>query len=124
MKRIAIIGAGAAGCFLAQRLLELRPDFRVEIFEAQDRPLKKVAITGGGRCNLTNSFDGVEDLYDVYPRGHQLLKRLMYAWNQWDTMSWFEERGYKISGINAYVVSDVPPGSGMSADPRSSLHLR
>lgn len=29
--------------------------------------------------------------------------------------SWFEERGYKISGINAYVVSDVPPGSGMSS---------
>lgn len=96
MKRIAIIGAGAAGCFLAQRLLELRPDFRVEIFEAQDRPLKKVAITGGGRCNLTNSFDGVEELYDVYPRGHQLLKRLMYAWNQWDTMSWFEEHGVRL----------------------------
>ncbi len=29
--------------------------------------------------------------------------------------SWFEERGYNISGINAYIVSDVPPGSGISS---------
>ncbi|MBR5466749.1 MAG: aminoacetone oxidase family FAD-binding enzyme [Bacteroidaceae bacterium] len=96
MKKIAIIGAGAAGCFTAQRLLELRSDFEVELFEAQNRPLKKVAITGGGRCNLTNSFEGVNDLSEVYPRGHQLMKRLMYGWNQWDTMSWFEEHGVRL----------------------------
>lgn len=93
MSKIAIIGAGAAGCFAAQRIKELCPGAEVELFEAQDRPLKKVAITGGGRCNLTNSFEQVGDLREVYPRGHQLLKRLMYAWSQWDTMSWFEERG-------------------------------
>lgn len=28
---------------------------------------------------------------------------------------WFEERGYNITGINAYITSDVPPGSGMSS---------
>ena len=96
MNRIAIIGAGAAGCFAAQRLKELCPQLRVEIFEAQDRPLKKVAITGGGRCNLTNSFQLVSDLRHVYPRGHQLMKRLMYSWSQWDTMSWFEEQGVRL----------------------------
>ena len=92
-QRIAIVGAGAAGCFAAQRMRELCPDVSVVLFEAQDRPLKKVAVTGGGRCNLTNSFQLVTDLREVYPRGHQLMKRLMYSWNQWDTMSWFEEHG-------------------------------
>ena len=92
-QRIAIVGAGAAGCFAAQRILELCPDVAVVLFEAQDRALKKVAVTGGGRCNLTNSFQLVTDLREVYPRGHQLMKRLMYSWNQWDTMSWFEEHG-------------------------------
>lgn len=92
-QRIAIVGAGAAGCFAAQRILELCPDVAVVLFEAQDRPLKKVAVTGGGRCNLTNSFQLVTDLREVYPRGHQLMRRLMYSWNQWDTMSWFEEHG-------------------------------
>ena len=92
-QRIAIVGAGAAGCFAAQRILELCPDVAVVLFEAQDRPLKKVAVTGGGRCNLTNSFQLVTDLREVYPRGHQLMRRLMYSWNQWDTMLWFEEHG-------------------------------
>ena len=95
-QRIAIVGAGAAGCFAAQRMLELCPDVSVVLFEAQDRPLKKVAVTGGGRCNLTNSFQLVTDLREVYPRGHQLMKRLMYSWNQWDTMSWFEEHGVRL----------------------------
>ena len=95
-RRIAIVGAGAAGCFAAQRIQELCPHVSVVLFEAQDRPLKKVAITGGGRCNLTNSFQQVSDLREVYPRGHQLMKRLMYFWSQWDTMSWFEEHGVRL----------------------------
>ena len=33
--RIAIVGAGAAGCFAAQRILELCPDVAVVLFEAQ-----------------------------------------------------------------------------------------
>jgi protoporphyrinogen oxidase len=39
-QRIAIVGAGAAGCFSAQRIQELCPDVEVVLFEAQDRPLK------------------------------------------------------------------------------------
>lgn len=96
MKRIAIIGAGAAGCFAAQRLRELCPRAEVTVFEAQDLPLKKVAVTGGGRCNLTNSFSLVSNLTEVYPRGHRLMKKLMYEWSQWDTMSWFEEHGVRL----------------------------
>lgn len=96
MQKIAIIGAGAAGCFAAQRLRELCPHVEVHVFEAADRPLRKVAVTGGGRCNLTNSFALVDNLAEVYPRGHRLMKRLMYEWSQWDTMSWFEEHGVRL----------------------------
>ncbi len=96
MNRIAIIGAGAAGCFVAQRIMELCPRAEVRVFEAQDRPLKKVAVTGGGRCNLTNSFNLVGNLAEVYPRGHRLMRKLMYEWSQWDTMSWFEEHGVRL----------------------------
>lgn len=96
MQKIAIIGAGAAGCFAAQRLRELCPHVEVHVFEAADRPLRKVAVTGGGRCNLTNSFALVDNLAEVYPRGHRLMKRLMYEWSQWDTMSWFEKHGVRL----------------------------
>lgn len=58
-RKIAIIGGGAAGYFAAARLRKSAPGWTVVIFEAGPRPLAKVAITGGGRCNLTNSFEGV-----------------------------------------------------------------
>ena len=52
--RIGIIGGGASGCFLAIRLKELRPDFHVTIIEKNDKLMKKIAVTGNGRCNYAN----------------------------------------------------------------------
>ena len=52
-RSLAIIGGGAAGFFLAINVKEMMPDIHVTIFEQQDRPLKKVEISGGGRCNCT-----------------------------------------------------------------------
>ena len=54
--QIAVIGAGAAGCFAAIELKRRLPDAEITVYEAQNRALAKVAITGGGRCNLTNSL--------------------------------------------------------------------
>ena len=93
MRNIAIIGAGAAGCFCAAELRRLRPDFRVDVYEAGPKPLAKVAITGGGRCNLTNSFEGIRSLSEVYPRGDRLMKRLLHVFSQEDTRRWFESAG-------------------------------
>ena len=47
---------------------------KVFIFERSKRVLAKVAITGGGRCNVTNSFNEISSLTTAYPRGHKLLK--------------------------------------------------
>ena len=55
--KTAIIGAGAAGVFCAALLREAGYGQSIEIFEAGRKALAKVALTGGGRCNLTNSFD-------------------------------------------------------------------
>lgn len=74
--KTAIIGGGAAGFFLAVNLKEMMPEMEVTIFEQGQRVLRKVAVSGGGRCNCTNSFAGVDDLSEVYPRGHRLMQRL------------------------------------------------
>ena len=74
--KLAIIGSGAAGFFLAINAKELVPNLDVTIFEQQKKVLAKVEISGGGRCNCTNTFAEVTDLKQVYPRGAQLLKRL------------------------------------------------
>ena len=93
MKRIAVIGAGAAGCFCTAELRRLRPDFRVDVYESGPKALAKVAITGGGRCNLTNSFAGIRSLAEAYPRGERLMKRLLKQFSQEDTWRWFESAG-------------------------------
>ena len=93
MKRIAVIGAGAAGCFCAAELRRRRPAVKVDVYESSPKPLAKVAITGGGRCNLTNSFEGIRSLGEAYPRGERLMKRLLRVFSQEDTWRWFEDAG-------------------------------
>ena len=51
--KIAVVGAGAAGVFCAANLSE---KFEVEIFEAQNKPLKKLLLTGGEHEFLTAFF--------------------------------------------------------------------
>lgn len=93
MPKTIIIGAGAAGCFCAIELKRRRPDMDVTIYEAGAKPLAKVAVTGGGRCNLTNSFAAISRLAEAYPRGEQVMKRALRAFSQQDTMEWFEREG-------------------------------
>ena len=94
--RTAIIGGGAAGFFLAINLKELYPEMEVTIFERSKRVLAKVEVSGGGRCNCTNSFAEVKDLSAVYPRGHRLMKRLMKGFSQSDAYEWFECHGVRL----------------------------
>ena len=95
--KTAIIGGGAAGFFLAINLKEMVPEMGVTIFERGKRVLTKVEISGGGRCNCTNSFAEVKDLSAVYPRGHRLMKRLMKGFSHEDAYRWFEAHGVKLT---------------------------
>ena len=91
--KTAIVGGGAAGFFLAVNLKEMMPDMEVVIFERSQHVLAKVEVSGGGRCNCTNTFEEVTDLSQVYPRGYRLLKRLFNNFDYHDAYRWFEEHG-------------------------------
>ena len=91
--RTVVVGGGAAGFFLAINLKEMTPEMEVTIFERSQRVLSKVEVSGGGRCNCTNSFETVTDLQMVYPRGHRLMKRLFNAFDYHDAYAWFERHG-------------------------------
>ncbi len=91
--KTAVVGGGAAGFFLAVNLKEMMPDMEVVIFERSHHVLAKLEVSGGGRCNCTNSFASVSDLSQVYPRGHRLLKRLFNNFDYQDAYCWFEEHG-------------------------------
>ena len=93
MGKVAIIGCGAAGAFCGANLRSSRPDLGITVFEAGKKPLAKVALTGGGRCNLTNSFEGMTSVRQAYPRGDRLMKRALKEFGPEDTCRWFRERG-------------------------------
>jgi hypothetical protein len=94
--KTAIIGGGAAGFFLAINLKEMMPTMEVTIFEKSKKVLAKVEVSGGGRCNCTNSFEAVRDLSQVYPRGHRLMKRLFKTFDYHDAYVWFENHGVRL----------------------------
>lgn len=96
MQKIAIIGAGAAGCFCAIQIKRRLPDSSVDIYEGGRKAMSKLSITGGGRCNLTNSFANADSLSSIYPRGERLMKRALKVFGSQDVMEWFENEGVRL----------------------------
>lgn len=94
--RIAIIGGGAAGFFAAINTAEKNPKAQITVFEAGHRPLQKVFISGGGRCNLTHQCFDPAHLIEFYPRGQKELRALFARFQPRDTVNWFERRGLKL----------------------------
>ncbi|MBP0000822.1 MAG: NAD(P)/FAD-dependent oxidoreductase [Cyanobacteria bacterium SID2] len=94
--QVIVIGGGAAGFFGSIACATANPDARVTLLEASRKPLHKVRISGGGRCNVTHAcFDPVE-LVKHYPRGEKALRGPLTRFQPRDTVRWFEERGVKL----------------------------
>lgn len=90
MKRIIIIGGGAAGFFCAANLDESR--YKITILEQNSDVLQKVKISGGGRCNVTHACFDPRELVQFYPRGNKELLSVFTKFQPGDTMEWFENR--------------------------------
>ncbi len=97
--KVAIVGGGAAGFFAAARIRELVPKAEIAIFEKGSRPLRKVSISGGGRCNCTNTFEHVGNLREVYPRGYRLMQKLFHVFSPADARDWFENHGVPLVAL-------------------------
>ena len=53
---VVVVGAGPAGLMAAMQAA--RQGRRTVLIEQMEEPGKKLLVTGGGRCNLTNALDG------------------------------------------------------------------
>ncbi|MFR9603401.1 MAG: NAD(P)/FAD-dependent oxidoreductase [Rikenellaceae bacterium] len=95
--KIAIIGGGAAGFFAAINIKKLAPSVEVTIYEAAAEVLAKVRVSGGGRCNLTNSFEEVDNLAKVYPRGEKIMRHALRVFDHEATYAWFEDHGIELT---------------------------
>jgi hypothetical protein len=92
MKKVAIVGAGAAGYFAAIQLCEQFPDIEVRLYE-KSTPLAKVKVSGGGRCNVTHACFDPKDLIAYYPRGGRELLGPFHHFQPGDMMEWLDKRG-------------------------------
>ncbi len=90
MRRVGIIGGGAAGMMAAIAAAEAGAE--VTLFERNDRMGKKLRITGKGRCNVTNNCDLNEFLSNV-PTNARFLYAALSRFSTADTMAFFENAG-------------------------------
>ena len=91
MKSLVIIGGGAAGLMAAVSAGKAGQK-DIILIEKNERPARKVMITGKGRCNVTNNSDIDTHLKNAIHNG-----RFMYSaytkFGSKDTMRFFEEAG-------------------------------
>ena len=90
-----VVGGGAAGYFCALTAAGADPSAKVILLEAGSQLLRKVKVSGGGRCNLTHHCYDPKELSTRYPRGAKELRGAFHHFQPRDTISWFESRGVK-----------------------------
>ena len=92
IKKVAVIGGGAAGFFFAINYKSFHPEDEVIIYEQSKNTLNKVRISGGGRCNVTHACWEPSELIAYYPRGGKELLGPFHRFACGDTVEWFESR--------------------------------
>lgn len=107
MTKIIVIGGGAAGLMAAGKALEGGAD--VTVIEKNDRPGRKLMITGKGRCNVTNHCTDVNELIRHVPTNGRFLYSAFSSFMPADTMALFEALGVPLKterGNRVFPVSD------------------
>ncbi|MEO6306124.1 MAG: NAD(P)/FAD-dependent oxidoreductase [Bacteroidia bacterium] len=93
VKKIVIIGGGAAGFFAAINLAIKNPKYSISILEKTNKLLSKVKVSGGGRCNVTHHCFENSELVKNYPRGNKELQQVFSKFSVQDTIDWFKQQG-------------------------------
>lgn len=104
--KVIVIGAGASGMMCAATAAASGAE--VLLLERNDRCGRKLAITGKGRCNVTNACFRDEFLKNV-PTNPRFLYSALSAFSPEDTVSFFESLGVPMKverGNRVFPVSD------------------
>jgi predicted Rossmann fold flavoprotein len=93
---LVIVGGGAAGFFAAITAKLANPQHTVIVLEKSTQLLKKVRISGGGRCNVTHACFDPKVLSQHYPRGGKELIGPFHRFQPRDTVQWFAAKGVQL----------------------------
>lgn len=106
MKKIIVIGCGASGMMAAVAASDNGAD--VTIYEKNEKPGKKIYITGKGRCNVTNACAD-EDFFENVRRNPRFLYSAVYDFDSASVCDFFEKNGCRLKterGERVFPVSD------------------
>lgn len=104
---IAVIGGGPAGMMAAGRASELGA--KVILIEKNDELGKKLLISGGGRCNLTNAELNTRKFLAKFKNSDQFLFSPFSQWSVKETLDFFHSRKMETKieeGGRVFPVSD------------------
>jgi predicted Rossmann fold flavoprotein len=87
---VIIIGAGAAGLMAAAQLHKRKKS--VLIIDMGDKPARKVAVSGGGRCNFTNAH---ADYTHYFGKNPHFVCSALAQWAPNDTLNWVKSHNIK-----------------------------
>lgn len=92
---VIIIGAGAAGIFAAGRIPKNKS---VCILDAGATPLRRVAISGGGKCNFTNTHASYTHYFGKNP---DFTRGALARFSGYDMLDWCKIHNIKMSEKSA-----------------------
>ncbi len=85
---VIILGAGASGMMCAAQLNELS-DLSVLVIEGNEKAAKKLKISGGGKCNITNVNVSAHN----YLGDEQLIESVFSQFSKDDLLEWLAQKG-------------------------------
>ena len=108
MKRVIVIGGGAAGMMAAYAAAKTENGAEVILLEQNEKLGKKVFITGKGRCNVTSACE-TEELFRNVVSNEKFLYSAFYGFDNRAVMEFFEKAGCKLKterGDRVFPASD------------------
>jgi len=102
MLKVLVIGAGPAGIMAALTAVN---DNKVILIEGNNEIGKKLKLTGGGRCNITNYRD-INKFFDKIVTNSKFLYSALYSFTNEDLLNFFRKGNleYKVEFDNDYKV--------------------
>ena len=108
MSKVIVIGGGPSGMMAS--LAAAKNNHQVTLIERNPELGKKLLITGGGRCNITNNRD-IEDFFEKVVTNRKFLYSSFYTFTNQDLLEYFKANDleYKVELDNdnkVYTKSD------------------
>lgn len=94
MAKVIVVGGGPAGIMAA---ISASKQNEVILIEKNNEIGKKLKLTGGGRCNITNNRN-IEDFFDKVVNNKKFLYSSFYTFSNYDLLEYFKENNleYKV----------------------------